>query len=213
MIKNIIFDMGGVLVDLKGERCIKAFESIGAKETAQYVRECRTEDLFYDIEIGSISTHDFCNEVRMMCPDCNVDDEDIIAAWNALLDPTTNEKREMLLELKEKGYHLFLLSNTNDMHWQHCRNIIPAEGKTIEEYFEQVFLSYEIGMQKPYAEIYDHALKAAGLNPDETMFIDDNEVNVHAASKLGIHPFHEKEGHRWVESLSPVPNREVGGSR
>ena len=203
-IKNIVFDMGGVLVDLNGERCIDAFEAIGAPEVATYVRECRTEDLFYDIEIGSTTTEDFCDEVRRMSA-CTADNDSIIAAWNALLEPTTSEKRELLLRLKAAGYHLFLLSNTNDMHWQAAKShLVPGEGHCIEDYFDGVFLSYELGMQKPLREIYEALLNQTGINPDETMFVDDNEVNVHAASQVGIHPFHERDGHRWVQLLAKL---------
>lgn len=201
MIKNIIFDMGGVLVDLNGQRCIEAFDSIGASAISQYVRECRTEDLFLDIEIGRSTTEEFCNEVRRMTG-CSAADADIIAAWGELLSPMDDGKKERLLALKEKGYRLFLLSNTNDMHWQRADKVLfPLGDKGTDDYFEMVFLSHEMGIRKPCREIYERVLKEAGLDAAETMFVDDNEMNVLAAAELGITPFHEKEGHRWMDEL------------
>lgn len=194
--------MGGVLVDLQGQRCIDAFEAIGAHEVAQYVRDCRTEDLFKDIEDGSISTEEFCDEARRISPLCKASNEEIIAAWNQLLDAPTTEKKEAILDLRRKGYRVFLLSNTNDMHWQLADKVLfPYKEKTTGDFFERVFLSYEMRLQKPSTEIYTQALREANLVAEETIFIDDNKQNVDAAASVGIMPFHECEGHRWTELL------------
>ncbi len=201
IIRNIIFDMGGVLFDLNPQRCIKAFEALGAEEVACYVRDFRTEDLFLEIETGRISTQDFCGKVRQMSGITASDDE-IVAAWNALLEPSTDLTREMLLRLKADGYRLFLLSNTNEMHWiKSSRELIPYPGHSVDEFFERAFLSYEMGTRKPFQDIFEMTLSQAGINPRETLFVDDNESNVRAASKLGILTFHEREGHRWRELL------------
>lgn len=93
-IKNIIFDFGGVLVNLDKHRCIEAFDKIGAHEIVRYVDECRQEDLFHDLEVGNTGVEEFCNEVRRICTGCNADDADICEAWNALLTGIPRQRLE-----------------------------------------------------------------------------------------------------------------------
>lgn len=199
-IRNIIFDMGGVLFDLNAKRCIEAFEAIGAKKTAVYVKEFKTEDMFHLIEIGDGSAEDFCNEVRSL-DGIDATNEDIIAAWNALLEPTPEEKRNELMKLKRDGYKLFLLSNTNDMHWQKAKELITNSKNHIDEYFDKIFLSYEMGLRKPHPDIFLQTVNEAGIRPEDSIFIDDNSLNVKSAEKVGIHTFHETAEHSWVKLL------------
>jgi len=201
-IKNIIFDMGGVLIPLHGDRCIAAFERLGAFRTADYVRTFRTEDLFHEIEVGTITTAEFCQKVRDL-DGISASDEDIVSAWNALLSPTPAAKRDALRQLKCEGYRLFLLSNTNEMHWmKSSTELIPADGESISDYFEQCFLSHEMGVRKPDATIFERVTDALGVNPADTLFIDDNADNVGAAATLGIHTFHDTSDHCWTEHIA-----------
>jgi len=117
-IRNIIFDFGGVIVDLDKQRCLQAFQKLGLKDIASYVSEHRCEDLFFDMEIGRIGVEEFCQEARRIT-NSNVSDEQIIWAWNELLGDIAPWKIERLKELK-KHYRLFLLSNTNPIHWHKC---------------------------------------------------------------------------------------------
>ena len=189
--KNIIFDLGGVLVGFDRQRSIDAFERIGCGKVADYIRDHRTEDLFYRIELGEISTHDFCEEVRLMTA-TNADDEAIIEAWNVLLKPVTTERLQRLRELREKGHRLFLLSNTNDMHWQYC-------GHQLDGCFERVFLSYEMRLAKPDTAIFAEVLRQAEIDASDTLFIDDNADNIAAAASLGIQTFHNQNIDDWTK--------------
>lgn len=202
-IKNIIFDMGGVLFDLNAKRCVEAFEAIGAHKTASYVRDFRTEDMFHLIEISSGTTAQFCDEVRALD---GIDDSDIaiISAWNALLETTPENKRQLLLQLKNAGYNMYLLSNTNEIHWHKAKTLIAGDDHDIHDFFDHIFLSYEMNLRKPDKEIFRQVLQEAGICPEETIFIDDNALNVAAAEELGIHTFHETDGHRWVDLLTTV---------
>ncbi len=194
--------MGGVLVGLNPRRCVDAFNAIGAQKAAVYVKEARTEDLFLGIETGRMTTAEFCREMRRICNRC-FSDEDVCAAWNALLEPVTPAKRETLLSFKARGYRLFILSNTNEIHWRYAsQTLIPSRDKVITDYFEYAFLSYEMRERKPSAGIYKQVLERAGILPEETMFVDDNGENIRVASMLGFRTFHEKESHHWVELLS-----------
>lgn len=188
--KNIIFDLGGVLVGLDGPRCIEAFERIGCEKVADYVREHRTEDLFYRIELGLISTPEFCEEVRQMTA-TKADDKAIIDAWNALLTPIAQERLQQLRALREAGHRLFLLSNTNDIHWQQC-------GPQLDGCFEREFLSYEMQLAKPDTRIYAEVLRQAGIDAHETLFIDDTAENIAAAASLGIATYHNRNIDDWI---------------
>lgn len=197
-IKNIIFDLGGVLVGLDGQRSIDAFDRLGCQRVSQYIVEHRTEDLFYRIELGLISTHEFCEEVREMTQ-TTATDEQMVAAWNALLTPLSERRAARLLQWHRKGYRIFLLSNTNDMHWQHCARVLFPE--EVLKAFSQVFLSYEMQLAKPDRRIFEEVLRQADIRADETLFIDDNQDNVATAATLGIVAFHNKSIDQWTEVL------------
>ncbi len=202
-IKNIIFDMGGVLFDLNAARCVSAFEAIGAHKTAAYVRDFRTEDLFYLIEMSSGTTAQFCREVRSL-DGINASDDEITAAWNSLLEPTPQCKRELLLSLKSEGYRLFLLSNTNEIHWNKAKTLIAGEDNDVNDIFEHIFLSCDMNLRKPDKEIFRSVLCEVVIRPEDTLFVDDNASNIAAAQQLGIRTFHETDGHRWVDLIRTV---------
>lgn len=185
-IKNIIFDFGGVLVDLDRRKCIDAFVRIGAGAIAGYVDECRQEDLFHDLEVGDTDVAGFCREVRKACPGCTATDADICAAWNALLAGIPRHRLERLAALRSE-YRLVLLSNTNPIHWRKSvSDYFTASGKTVDYYFERTFLSYEMQMLKPDEAIFRQVLSETGFNAAETLFIDDSEANCAAARRVGI---------------------------
>ena len=202
-LKNIIFDLGGVLVGLDSRRCIEAFRGIGCSDVAAYVEDHRVEDLFLDQELGKITTPQFCEEVRRICR-CDATDEQIEWAWNQLLTPVGREKLEMLKELK-KHFRLFLLSNTNDIHWRKsAEDFFMCEDIRCKEYFDEVFLSYELHLAKPNKEIFETVLHIAGMNPEETLFIDDSTVNCDSAEGVGICSFHETSGSEWMKFVKEL---------
>ncbi len=208
MIKNIIFDMGGVLIPLDGEGCINAFDAIGAHRTADYVRTHRTEDLFYDVEMGYITTEQFCDEVRRI-DGLSIGNRPVIDAWNRLLLPASDERKQRLLALR-KEFRTFLLSNTNDMHWQYCMgDLFPYEGYGVDDYFRRIFLSYEMHLAKPNPDIYRQALHEAGLRAEETLFIDDNADNVKAAAAVGLHVYHNRNIDDWMAHVDSLPRPET----
>lgn len=216
--KNIIFDLGRILVGLDNERCIAAFEKVGLGEIAFYVREHRVEDLFLAAEVGRITTEEFCDEVRRVCR-CNVADRDIIWAWNELLTDIPDAKKAALLELRRAGHRVFLLSNTNFMHWDKCVADFFAyrdsQGRSygVDDYFDRVFLSCAMHMAKPSPKIFAEALRQAGISAADTLFIDDRADNCQGAAKVGIATLHDPYGTEWMETLKPLsvsPRREEG---
>lgn len=198
-IKNIVFDLGGVLCGLDAERCIRAFHQIGAEEVAVYVEEHRVEDLFLQSELGYITTQEFCEEVRRITQR-PIDDEKIVWAWNELLTGITDERRQAVMELSKK-YRLFVLSNTNDMHWKkwEASSLLPLKGEVFKDgVFEKCFLSYELHLAKPSREIFETVLQQADIKADETLFIDDSLKNCQAAEALGIHTYHNERINDWL---------------
>jgi len=191
-IRNIIFDFGGVIVDLDKQRCLQAFQKLGLKDIASYVSEHRCEDLFFDMEIGRIGVEEFCQEARRIT-NSNVSDEQIIWAWNELLGDIAPWKIERLKELK-KHYRLFLLSNTNPIHWHKC-------DKELDGIFEKAFLSYELHLSKPSEEIFREVIKQAGVKPEETIFFDDSTANCEAAAKTGLKAIKADINGPWPDIL------------
>lgn len=192
-LKNIIFDFGAVLVDLDKHRCIEAFRNIGADDIAGYVDECRQEDLFHDLEVGNIGIGEFCDEVRRKCPGCKATDDAICEAWNALLAGIPKWRLMRLLMLK-KDYRLFLLSNTNPIHWHKAvADYFPLNGLGVDDYFEKTYLSYKMHLLKPDREIFEAVLADAGIKAEETLFIDDSDANCEAARQLGIKAYNPKK--------------------
>ena len=198
-IKNIILDLGGVLVGLDPQRCISAFRKIGCGALATYVEEHRTEDLFLDTELVRISQAEFCDEVRRLSL-TSTPDNDIVWAWNELLTGIPASKLNHLESLKRQGYRLFLLSNTNIMHWSLCRDrFFTSLGKDANHYFERIFLSYEMHLAKPDTRIFEQTLNAAGINAGETLFVDDSAENCQAAASLGIATVHDDTCRRVLD--------------
>ena len=197
-IKNIVFDFGGVLVDLDCERCIESFERLGVNvrdALGQYVQS----GVFSGIETGEIDTEEFCDALRQISGRPDIRDRKITDAWNEFLVGIPSERLECLASLKDK-YKLFLLSNTNRIHWALATNdLFLYRGRTVDYYFEKVFLSYKIGITKPDSKIFKIAIKESGVNPAETLYIDDSEDNCKAAAKEGFKTFLSKGEGDWME--------------
>lgn len=191
-IKNIIFDLGGVLLDLDVNRCMERFEEVGLHEVRQWMTGTNEKGFFKEYECGTLTTDQFrdriCKEVGRELPG-----EEIDQIWNAMLKDIPDYKFELLLKLQE-NYKLYLLSNTNDLHWEHCADKFVYKGMQMLGCFTRVFLSYQMHLAKPDAEIFRTVLKEAGIKAEETLFVDDSKDNYQAASLLGIKVFHYVPG-------------------
>ena len=197
--KNIIFDLGNVLVSLDSEGCIGAFNALGMGELVNMAApNSKGRELMSKLGVGMISTEEFCDEARKLTG-VEASDEEIIAAANKMLVEIPDYKKEKLLYLKKQGYRLFLLSNTIDVHWDYCmEHLFPCQGHGVEDYFEQCFLSQRMHLAKPDVRIYEEVIKQAGILPDETLFIDDLKENCEAAESVGIHTFQNVKFDDWL---------------
>ena len=196
--KNIIFDLGNVLVKLNPEGCIGAFKAIGMGELVDPNPQSEGMKLMSKLGVGMITTEEFCEAARKLTG-TDVTNEEIIDAANKMLVEIPDEKKERLLQLKKAGYRLFLLSNTIDIHWDYCvDHLFPYQKYGVEDYFEQCFLSQRMHLAKPNARIYEEVIRQANIHPDETLFIDDLKENCEAAEKLGIHTFQNVNFDDWL---------------
>ena len=188
MIKNIIFDWGGVLIHLDRQRCTEAFRQLGVEVGDELTNPFGQRADLMDFERGTMSVAEFHDTVRRVYG-ATLTDEQIDDAWNALLAGIPTHKLDTLLELKEKGYRLFLLSNTNAVHWEEGRKQFDYKGNKAEDFFDQIFLSNELHELKPSPEIFRKVAQLAGITPEETLFVDDLQASCDSAAALGFHTY------------------------
>ncbi len=192
-IQNIIFDWGGVLLNLDMERCLTAFETAGAKDIRSFLTGTNEAAFFKEYECGLISTAQFRDEVRRYIGR-DIADEGIDRMWNSMLGDIPTEKLTLLEALSHR-YRLFLLSNTNELHWNHASShVFRHEGRDLRECFERIFLSFNMGLGKPDPEIFRQAVIEANIHPEETVFIDDSQTNCLAAESVGVRAMHYQPG-------------------
>lgn len=187
MSRTIIFDLGGVLLDLDSELAFKRMSQLLDVELQYNTLPEQLHKAFIDFELGKIKQEVFLWNLQKMTSR-PPHGKPIIDAWNAMLIGFDPARFEMLLRLK-KDYKLILLSNTNEIHldWIY-RHLNKEYGITDwdTKYFHKTYYSHEIGLRKPNADIYEFVIKDADLDPSKTIFIDDNMENVESAKKIGI---------------------------
>ena len=194
MIRNIIIDFGGVLVRLDKSASIQAYRDLGMDAVAAYINDYRSDGIFRQLEHGEIDMKEFCNEARRLTG-VNANDEAIEDAWLRLLVGVPHERLEKILELRKK-YRVFLLSNTNAFHWDYS---VKEYFKDSDRYFEKMYLSYKLGLTKPDRRIVEYMLSDAGINPDESLLLDDSADNCKAAEELGIHTLLIGKDEDWTK--------------
>ena len=196
-IRNLIIDLGGVLVNLTRNRCVEAFEGLGMTNVRELISNTyRQKDLFERLEMGTISVRRFHEEIRERSGRA-LTDEQIDAAWIAMLGDLPENKLRLLLKLRER-YATFLLSNTNEIHWNWVEErFFSYQGLSARDFFRKIYLSYELHMQKPDPCIFTYVLNDASLLPEETMLIDDASVNCRAAEELGMRSYMPQPGEDW----------------
>lgn len=199
-IKNIIFDLGGVLLDIDTTKTNEAFAKLGVPGFNNNYSLQKADTLFDDLEKGKTTEASFYDGIRKLSG-ISLPDSDIRKAWNALLLGFREESLVCLDRLKHK-YNLFLLSNTNSIHHKafHQNFITQTGKKNFDAYFTRVYYSHLVGFRKPEKEIYGYTLQDAGIRAEETLFVDDLLKNVEAASALGIKTYH-LQPHERIENL------------
>lgn len=189
-IRNIIFDLGGVLLEIDFALTGKAFEKLGVHDFLSLYNQYHADTFFSDFEKGKVPDEAFFNHIRQICDCHHLSNEQIRDAWNALLIRFPEERVEWLFKIAKK-YRIFLFSNTNSIHYQWFVAAFEKQtGKAFNDCFIKAYYSHEMGLRKPDAASYRFILDEQHLLPNETLFIDDTEKNVIAARALGLSAIH-----------------------
>lgn len=203
-ISTLIFDFGGVLINLDLDRCIKKFKELGVQNFEEKLNKYGQKGFFHEFEKGQLNSAQFRDEIRKLSQ-IHLTDNQIDEAWCLFLSDIPDQKIKILLELK-KRFRLLLLSNTNPIHIRiPAANEFGRFGLTIHDVFEKSYLSYEMKMVKPDLEIFETILADAGVKPEECLFLDDGQKNIEVAVGLGIQTYLVEEN----EDLSFLLNEDT----
>ena len=201
MIRNLLFDLGGVIVDIKRDNCVRAFEELGLENADSYFGEYAQSGIFLGIENGSVNIEEFHKAMREKLP-AGTTDYQIDNAFQKFIVGIPARRLQALRELRCKGYGIYLLSNTNPIMW---RGILASEfgkeGLRREDYFDGMVTSFEARSCKPDAEIFRYTVENLGIEPSETLFFDDSANNVEAAKALGFNAVEVKPGTEFTDYL------------
>ncbi len=186
-IKNIIFDLGGVLLNIDYRLTEKAFIDLDCVNFNAIYSQAKQLELFNDFEKGKITEDAFFKELKILSKLKNVSKQELKTAWNSMLISFPEESYALLKNLKTK-YRIFLLTNNNCTHVEAYEKLIEkiCPVKEFENLFENVYYSYRMGLKKPDVECFQKILSENNLVPNETIFIDDSIQHVEGALKAGI---------------------------
>ncbi len=192
-ISAIIFDLGGVILNIDYQLTIDAFKKLGVSNFEEMYTQAAQSNLFDNYETGQISSEQFVSELKKFLPD-EVSEQKIKEAWNVMLLDLPKSRIELLQKLKEIK-PIFLFSNTNDIHYKcFLSEIEKVYGKEdlLEQIFVKTYYSHLVEVRKPNAGAFQLVLDENGLLAQETLFIDDSIQHINGAQELGIQTVHLK---------------------
>lgn len=200
-IKNIIFDLGGVIITLDQPQAVRRFRELGLQDADQRLDAYTQGGIFGDLERGAISAETFREELGKLVGH-DVTYEQCRYAWLGYCRELPRRNIEALRRLRREGYRLILLSNTNPymMSWVMSPDF-DGEGHSLSDYMDACYCSYEMGVMKPDTEFFHRVLMAEHIAPSETLFVDDGPRNVAVASQMGIWTYCPKNGADWTETI------------
>lgn len=201
MIKNIIFDLGGVIMTLDPPEAIRRFKALGLADAEQQMDSYTQGGIFGELEEGKISAETFRQELsrqtgrEVTCDECR-------HAWLGYAKEVPQRNLDVLRKLRQEGYRLILLSNTNPymMSWAESGDF-DGEGHSIHDYFDATYLSFQLKVMKPNPLFFSKVLMAEQVSPSECLFLDDGPRNVAAASQMGIRTFRPDNGADWTHEI------------
>lgn len=186
----IIFDFGGVIIDLDYNLTVQQFKNIGISDFENIYSQASQSELFSQLETGQISGEYFIKKIQALLPD-NITATQVVDAWNAMIKEIPLEKLLLLKRLKQEGVRTFLLSNTNEIHIPFAlKKLKKISNASLESYFEKVYFSHDLKMRKPDEEIFRFVCENNNLNPKNTLFIDDSIQHIQGAQNAGLNTLH-----------------------
>lgn len=204
MIKTIAFDLGGVIITIDQSQAVSRFKEIGAVDVEQWLNPYMQTGIFGDLEHGLITAEDFRVELSKLIGK-ELTAEQCAYAWQGYAKDVPMRNLEKVKRLRQQGYRVVLLSNTNPymMQWAMSPQF-DGQGHTLADYFDHCYLSYELKMMKPSEEIFRHVLMQEKTFPHEILFVDDGPRNVAAASQIGFCTFCPVNGADWTEEIDEL---------
>ncbi len=203
MIKNIAFDLGGVVLALSYEQAVRRFEEIGLKNARSHLDAFEQKGIFGALESGQITVEDFRRELSILVGRELTMDE-CFYAWHGYVDHVPQRNLDEIMSLRNRGYQVCLLSNTNPFMMQWADKDFDGHGHPISYYFDAMYLSYQCKVMKPHAEIFQMMLEGQQALPSETVFVDDGQRNVTAAQNLGMQTLYPQNNEDWIPSLEAL---------
>ncbi len=207
MIKNIVFDLGGVIFKIDKYQAIRRFNEVGFGDAASYLDAFAQVGIFGDLESGRITAEEFrCRLSELAGKELLL--EDCAYGWLGYMADLPQRNLDKLIELRQRGYRLSLLSNTNPFMMQWVRSdAFDGRGHGLDHYMDALYLSYEMGIMKPERRIFELMLQGEKAKPEETVFIDDSPHNTEVAASLGIHVLQPDNGADWHGMLEDLISR------
>ena len=201
MIKNIVFDLGGVIITLSQDEAIRRFEALGLQDARQRLNAYTQSGIFGDLEAGKIDAETFRVELSKLVGR-EVTYEECRHAWLGYSKEVPQRNLDCLKRLRQEGCRVILLSNTNPfmMSWALSPDF-DGQGHSLEYYMDALYLSYKCKVMKPSPEFFRQVLLGEQIMPEETLFVDDGPRNVAAASQIGIHTYCPENGADWTKKL------------
>lgn len=198
-IKRIAFDFGGVIIRQNQQQAVERFKQIGLLDAEERLGAYTQQGIFGQLEEGKITAEDFRWQLSLLIGRA-VTIEDCSYAWRGYCDGLPQRNLEALQRLRREGYGLSILSNTNPfmMGWALSKDF-DGNGNSLADYVDALYLSYQMKVMKPSAEIFRRVLEAEGVRPEELLFVDDSSHNISAAQQLGIATFQPVNGEDWTE--------------
>ena len=199
--KNIIFDLGNVVIDINLNITFQRFKELGFTVKGDFWDMFRQSSFFKEFEEGTISKEEFIAQILQKMPK-NVTYKQVVDAWNALILDYKPERIETILKLRNT-HKVYLLSNTNELHIEKCGDNVPLVG-SLDKLFDKVYYSHTMKMSKPNENIFAALLSDAGIMASETLFLDDSPANVATAEKLGIESWLVEYPDQWVPKMNAL---------
>lgn len=199
-IDTIIFDFGGILLDLDYEKTYRPFKKLFKLSEGLFPADYQL--IMDEYEMGLFSEGSFMHRLQRKV-DHVVTERDILDAWNGMLLDLPQRRLDFVIELR-KQYDVYLLSNTNHTHINYLHRVMLPKIEVVqfeETYFKKVYYSHEVKMRKPNHNIYEHVIADSGVDPTKSIFIDDNFDNVRAAQEVGLHAVRHDPTKEIMEEL------------
>lgn len=202
-VENLLFDLGGVIMDIRRQNAVDALSRLGMRDADELLGDYVQNGIFRSLEEGNLSPEGFTDAVRNYFPDNGrgITDRQIDEAFMKFLVGIPKERLRALEQL-HRDYGIYMLSNTNVIMWEgEIKDDFTVDGHDIDYYFDGIVTSFEAGAVKPEPEIFRYTIEKLGIDPSTTLFLDDSQANLAAAAKFGFQTLHVPSDQEFMPLL------------